>query len=144
MGVSTQMLKVVFFILILFLTGCRDHTFTRIYQQDAVSHIDAIAISVVSQKRYELDSVFLKSLDIRIDKDADYMLEIDSSAYAKHCNNPLTPVHDALYDGYVKLTLRKGLKRVYVIQRDFKGLFDKQMIESLVDVMKDDMELNPN
>jgi hypothetical protein len=82
-----------------------------------------------------------KKSGFHIQSGALYVVEIEGAHYPKKCNNPQATAYDATYDGYAKLTLLKGLKRLYVCQKDFHGALDSAIIEALIQKMKQDLKL---
>jgi hypothetical protein len=129
-------------IIALFFIGCEDKTYTKIYQKSLVgSHIKEISLAS-SDKEIRTPAIeAIKESGFKLKSSAPYSIDIEYRKYSHKCNNPQTAAYDATYDGFVKLHLYKGLKEVYSVQKDFHGEFDADVIESLLDKMREDLDL---
>ena len=133
-------MRVLVLIALLFL-GCEDKTFTRIYQTEYVGKpIPALSISENNQTiKTMAEKVIQKYFTLQVG--AAYVLEIESSSYPKKCNNPNATAYDATYDGYIKLTLLKNMKRLYMCQKDYHGDLNPSIINDLITQMREDLAL---
>lgn len=127
---------------ILIFTGCQDKTYSRIYKKEEIgAKISTLSISDINQTTKSIAISALKNSNFKVATGSPYVLEIDGATYPKKCNNPNTSTYEATYDGYIKLTLLKNMKRVYMCQKDYHGTLNEEVIEALVEKMKDDLEL---
>jgi len=130
------------FLLIPFLLlGCEDKTFTRIYQKEQVGKaIPALSVSENNQTiKTMAEKVIQEYFTLQVG--AAYVLEIEGSSYPKKCNNPNATAYDATYDGYMRLTLLKNMKRLYMCQKDYHGDVTPDIIHDLLQQMKKDLAL---
>ena len=74
------------------------------------------------------------------DRDIAYSIKVDYMEYKKACNNPMTSAYDASYDGFIRLTLLKETSRVYMCQKDFRGVLSVSILEDMLTLMRDDLE----
>ncbi len=134
-------MKLLLLIVLLFFIGCEDKTFTRIYQKEQVGKaIPALSISENNQTIKTMAEKVIQQYFI-LQVGAAYVLEIESSSYPKKCNNPNATAYDATYDGFVKLTLLKNMKRLYMCQKDYHGDLNPSIINALIKQMKRDLDL---
>ncbi len=129
---------------VLFFTACQDKTYSRIYKQSEVgTTILALSISETNQTIKAIVLKALKHTDFKVVSGSPYALEIDGATYPKKCNNPTTSTYDATYDGYIKLTLLKNMKRIYICQKDYHGRLDEGAISALLEKMQEDLKITP-
>ncbi len=134
-------LTLILLIAIIFL-GCEDKTVTHLYQKKIVgSHIKTLSLANTEPQLITLIKPAIKKAGFTLKDGSPYTIMIESRKYSHHCNNPLTPAYDATYDGFIKLHLSQGLKELYSIQEDFHGELDTDKIASLLQKMKNDLQL---
>jgi hypothetical protein len=134
-------MKLFLLIPLLFL-ACEDKTFTRIYQKEQIGKtIPSISISENNQTIKTMAEKILKNEHFTLQAGAAYVLELEGSTYPKKCNNPNATTYDATYDGYIKLTLLKNMKRLYMCQKDYHGDLNPSIISDLITQMKKDLAL---
>jgi len=127
---------------LLFFTACQDKTYSRIYKSEEVgANIPALSISETNQTIKSIAVSALKNSGFKVVTGSPYALEIDGATYPHKCNNPNTSTYDATYNGYIKITLLKNMQRIYMCQKDYHGTFNEEVIETLVEKMKDDLKL---
>jgi len=127
---------------ILLFTGCQDKIYSRIYKQDEVgANIPTLSISETNQTIRAIAISAIQDAHFKVATGSPYVLDIDGATYPKKCNNPNTSTYEATYDGYIKLTLLKNMKRVYMCQKDYHGILNEEVIEDLIEKMQDDLEL---
>jgi hypothetical protein len=126
----------------IFLTSCEDKKFSHIYQKSIIGKpIKALSISCTNQKVLDLTKEALRKRGIKLLSKAPYTLTVEYGKYAKHCDKPASPsYYESSYDGYLKLILSKGLKRVYMIQKDFHGKLSVDDILELIEGMSDELK----
>ncbi len=128
---------------IIIFTGCQDKIYSRIYKSDEVgANIPSLSISEINQTIKSIAIVAIKNADFKVVTGSSYVLEIDGATYPKKCNNPNTSTYEATYDGYIKLTLLKNMKRVYMCQKDYHGTLNEGVMQDLLEKMKDDLEFD--
>jgi hypothetical protein len=135
--------KIVSFLLLLFFfLGCEDKHFSKIYDTSIEGkRVDKLRISTADPELYKIVAKALKEQEIKIDNNAALTLEAESQKYAKHCNNPLTCSYDATYDGYMKIRLMRQMHPLYMIQQDYHGELNPEILASLIARMYDDLDL---
>lgn len=126
---------------LLFLSACDNKTFSKIYQQtpDALE-IKSVELICIYPTVQNFVKKALSNEKIHLNTDSIYTLKIDYMDYKKACNNPMTSTYDATYDGFIRLTLLKESKRIYMCQKDFRGELSVSIIEDLLTLMRDDLE----
>ena len=135
-------MKYLLSIMIVLLLGCEDKTFTRIYDQKIIGEkIETIAISESNQSIKTMAITALKEEGFHVQAGASYVIEVEGSSYPKKCNNPNTSTYEATYDGYVKLTLLKHMRRLYMCQQDYHGEVNSAIIKRLLKKMKEELQL---
>lgn len=129
-------------VLALFLGACEDKSYSKIYTPSAKGlKISALRISVNDPGFYKFVTSTLLQKEISVTRNAYYTLEVESKAYAKHCNNPMTSAYDATYDGYVRLRFLENMKLLYMCQKDYHDDLTPEILESLIDKMVDDLDI---
>lgn len=127
---------------ILIFTACQDRTYTRIYQKDAVDmNISTMSLSESNQTIKTNVTLALEKSGFKVISGSPYALEIEGTRYSHKCNNPNTSTYDATYDGFIKLTLLKNMKRIYMCQKDYHGKLDEHIMIELLTKMKQDLKL---
>jgi hypothetical protein len=124
------------------LLGCEDKTFTHVYDKQVVGKkISSIAVSEsnISIKNMAIKALKSQGFDVKVG--SIYVIEIEGSRYPKKCNNPNTSTYDATYDGFIKLTLLKQMKPLYMCQQDYHGRLNTNIIADLVEKMKEELKL---
>jgi hypothetical protein len=130
------------FVLLLLLTGCEEKHISRIYDRAVVGkELKVLRLSTADPTLMQMGKKLLKSVHVALRNDAAYTLQIEASRYAHHCNNPQTCAYDATYDGFAKLTLMQNMHPLYMIQRDYHGALNIDILKDLFDRMRDDLEL---
>ena len=128
---------------VLIFAGCQDKTYSRIYKKEEVgAKIPTLSISDINQTIKTIAIKAIKNANFKVESGTPYVLEIDGATYPKKCNNPNTSTYEATYDGYIKLTLLKNMKRIYMCQKDYHGTLTEKVVEDLLDKMKDDLNLD--
>ncbi len=131
-------------IFLLFFTACQDKTYSHIYKQSEIgANISTISLSETNQTIKAIITSALKNTHFIVAIGSPYALEIDGATYPKKCNNPNTSTYDATYDGYVKLTLLKNMKLIYMCQKDYHGTLDESAFATLLEKMQEDLKLTP-
>ena len=126
----------------LIFTACQDKTYSRIYISDEIgASLSTLSVSETNQTIKSIVISALKNTDYKVATGSPYVLEIDGATYPKKCNNPNTSTYEATYNGYIKLTLLKNMKRVYMCQKDYHGTLNEEIIEDLLEKMQNDLEL---
>ncbi len=127
--------------ILLFLTSCEDKTFTRVYGVvETPLVINSVNLSSIYPDVKSMVEISLKREDLPIKKDASYTIKVDFMNYKKACNNPMTSAYDATYSGFIRLTLLKDSKRIYMCQKEFRGELSIGVIDDLLALMRDDLE----
>jgi len=127
--------------MILLLLGCsEDKTFKRVEDKSVVGKLHSFTILASNKKLLKMAKEASKEANINITP-SPYSIVVESSKYPQHCNNPLTPAYEASYDGYVKLTVKKGFKKIYFIQRDFHDDVTQGILEDLLEILKKDLKV---
>ncbi len=130
------------FLMVIFFSGCEDKTYTKIYQKSEVgAKIDTLSIASSDKELRSIIKKALKESNFKLSTNSPYSIDLEYRKYSHHCNNPQTAAYDATYDGFVKLYLYKGLKEIYSVQKDFHGEFDEDVVESLLDKMREDLKI---
>jgi hypothetical protein len=122
--------------------GCEDKTFSRIYDKKAIGEkITYIAVSEsnLTIKNMAIEALLNEGFSVKVG--SAYVLEVEGSHYPKKCNNPNTSTYDATYDGYIKLTLLKNMKPLYMCQQDYHGVVNTNIIEHLIKKMQEELKL---
>jgi len=128
---------------ILIFTACEDKIYSRIYKKDEIgSSIPILSISEINQTIKSIAISAIKSANFKVATGTPYVLEIEGATYPKKCNNPNTSSYEATYDGYIKLTLLKNMKRVYTCQQDYHGSLTQKIVTNLIEKMKEDLKLD--
>ena len=129
---------------ILLLSGCEDKSFTKIYNTKMIGlSTPTLSLSETNQTIKTMLSDILIQEGFRIDSSSLYTIEVDSNTYSHKCNNPNTSTYDATYDGFVKLTLLKGMKPLYMCQKDYHGKLDREIFKQLFSHIKKEFKLHP-
>ena len=123
----------------LFILGCEKKIYTKIYDKNlAKEKINCLKISsnnviigyIVGK------NPFIKKLS---KKSCPYTLKITSN-YVTYCKSPAAKALSSDFDGYVRFEIYKNRKLFYRSQRDFKGKFDEDVANSLIDKMRRDLK----
>ncbi len=126
----------------LLFTACQDKTYSRIYKKDALDGgIPTLTLSESNQTIKTMLTSALKKRGFRVASGSPYALEIEGTRYSHKCNNPNTATYDATYDGFIKLTLSKHMKRIYMCQKDYHGALDETIMIELLERMQSDLRL---
>ena len=129
-------------LLILSFVGCEERPYTKIYNKDEIGKsLKVVSLTSKNKNFTILIENELKNYDISIDNKSPFNIEFIYAYYKKRCNNPLASSRAKSYNGFVRFSLFKDKKRVYICQKDFNGEIDKDLIEELLEVMMDDMNL---
>ena len=136
--------KKFFFILsfiILFFANCTNHNiYKKIEDKSLIGKVHKFNIISPSKRLLEISKNAAKEIDIIL-SDSPYTILIESSKYPSHCNNPLNISNEARFDGYIKITLKRGFHKIYTIQADFYNDIDKNLIKSLLKQMQNDLKI---
>ena len=131
-----------FLFIILFLFGCEEKHFTRVYDSSVKGNIvKEVRLSATDLKLRNDLVQLLRTEGIHVTDEAPYTLEVEAEKYPRHCNNPLTCSYDATYDGFIKIRLLRAMHPLYMTQQDYHGLFQEEDVLKLVDRMYDDLDL---
>jgi len=125
----------------IFFIACQDRTYTQRYN-GKIKHINLSSIKLECPY-LDIQGVVkeaFKNQKVTINKDSLYRIKVDYLNYTKQCNNPMTSSYDATYDGFIRLTLFKDRKKIYMCQKDYHGDLDVNVVEELLDLMKDELE----
>ena len=101
-----------------------------------------LRVSAADMRLRKMIAQVLKKEGIRVDDEAAYTLEVETSRYAHHCNNPLTCSYDATYDGYVRVRLLQKMRPLCMVQRDYHGEFSKRFLADVIEKMFDKLGLD--
>ena len=137
------MLKILFLILVLLFTGCEQKHFSHVYDKTEIgAKISSISLKYEEDKNKNLYKTKLKEHGFKLTTNSPYTIKIESRLYPKKCNNPLATSEQKSYIGFVKLTLFKAQKRIYLCQSDFREKDEiQETFEDLIDIMIDEMKL---
>ena len=128
-------------IIIFIFTNCTNHNIYKNIEDKAyIGKIHYFNLIATSPSLLELSKEAIKDTNIKVSKSF-YTLMIESSKYPSHCNNPLNISNEARFDGYVKITLKKGFHKIYTIQADFYDNVNKDIIKQLLEQMAKDMKI---
>jgi len=130
----------------LLLTGCKQKTFSKIYNHEAIgSKISTVILIHKNREIKKLSEFILKNHNFSLKEKSRYTLQTNFSLYPKKCNNPLATDEQKNYIGFVQLTLFKDQKRIYLCQSDFREKSEiSDTFENLIETMVDEMELTVN
>ncbi len=127
--------------LVTFLNSCTNHNiYKNIEDKSYIGKIHTFRLLTTSPDLLELSKKAIKDTNIKLSK-SPYTIIIESSKYPSHCNNPLNISNEARFDGYIKITLKKGFHKIYTIQADFYDDIDKKLIQNLLNQMQKDLKI---
>jgi len=131
-------------LLMLIFGGCEDKSYTKIYNTKMIGlSTPTLSLSETNQSIKNMLAAVLVKEGFHIDSASLYTIEVDADTYHHKCNNPNTATYDATYDGFVKLTLLKGMKRLYMCQKDYHGELNSKVFATLFSHMKKEFKLHP-
>ena len=134
----------VLLLFILIFAGCEDKSYTKIYKRDMIGvTTPTLSLNETNQSIKSLLTNVLEKEGFHVESGSLYTIEVDADSYHHKCNNPNTSTYDATYDGFVKLTLLKGMQRLYMCQKDYHGELDTQVFETLFSHMQKEFKLHP-
>jgi len=130
-------------LLVFWLGGCEEKYVVRCDDASLKGHkLTRLRVSAADMRLRKMTGQILQKEGIRVEDDAAYTLEVETSRYAHHCNNPLTCSYDATYDGYVRVRLLQKMRLLCMVQRDYHGEFSKRLLADVIDRMFDKLGLD--
>ncbi len=127
--------------LVTFLNSCTNHNiYKNIEDKSYIGKLHSFHLMATSSSLFKLSKEAIKDTNIKLSK-SPYTIIIESSKYPSHCNNPLNISNEARFDGYIKITLKKGFHQIYTIQADFYDNIDKKLIQNLLKQMQKDLKI---
>ncbi|WP_187647729.1 hypothetical protein [Nitrosophilus labii] len=125
------------FLTILF-AGCSD-IYTKIYDKELakkpISCINIKSDNLIIEDIVKKNS-FIKKI---YKKECPYTLKITSN-YVTFCSSPKAKALGSDFDGFVRFEIVQSSHLVYRNQRDFKGKFDENVADSLINKMRRDLK----
>jgi len=129
------------FIVLMIFTACNnDKTVTKFYQKIEIKKIDSIDLISIYPDIKDKILQALENKNLKLKADSIYSIKVDYLNYEKVCNNPMTSAYDATFDGFIRLTLLKNDKRIYMCQKEFRGELVASDVEKLLSLMRSDLE----
>ncbi len=123
-------------LLLVWFGGCEEKSVVQCYDLSLKGHkLTRLRISSADMRLRKITAQILAKEGIHIDDDAAYTLEVETSRYAHHCNNPLTCSYDATYDGYVRVQLMQNMHPVCMVQRDYHGKFSQSLLAEVIETL---------
>jgi hypothetical protein len=119
---------------LILLSGCqqKQKIFSHTYQK-GISYDDILSIKLINSNQI-IQQAFENS-NFKLSDKSKFTIKVQYSKYQKICNNPLATAEDKSYIGFIKFTLLKNSKKVYMCQIDFKKDIDINMVNRFIDFM---------
>ena len=128
------------FSLLFFLACSNNNIYKTIKDKSYIGKIHSFNLMATSQPLLKLSKKAIKNTTIKLSS-SPFTILVESSKYPSHCNNPLNISNEARFDGYIKITLKKGFHQIYTIQADFYDEINEDIITLLLKKMQKDMKI---
>lgn len=144
--IKGQLTKFFLFVLtvLVFLGGCqKKQILSRVYDESEIgAKIVSVSVLAYDQNVSNNVATSLKKEKMPVKKDSVYTIECNFSYYGKKCNNPLMKSYETDFDGFIRFSLLKENRRIYMCQKDFKGEAKQYMFDELMEELFDDMDID--
>lgn len=132
------MIKKALLSFLLLFVGCKE-IYTKIYDERLAK--EPISCLKISSDNLVVENIVKKSQFFKklYKKECPYALKIDSN-FIQACSLAKIKAFGSDFDGYVRFEILKDSHLIYRNQRDFKGLFNQKIANSLIDRLKKDLK----